>query len=67
MKYRFYEPGQPPVQKVVKGNMNRLKTLKDRRETMRALLAVEDRLLSKEGYHPGKNEITLENNSDCHI
>jgi integrase len=64
IKYRFYEPGQPPVQKVVKGNMNRLKTVKDRQGAMRALLADEDRLLTKERYHPGKNQM-INGEAEC--
>lgn len=54
IKYRFYEPGHPPVQKVVKGNMNRIKILKDRQNSMRSLLIEEEKLL-KNGYNPATN------------
>lgn len=56
IKYRFYEPGFAPVQKVIKSNMNKIKSLKERQQAMRALLTDEEKLLN-EGYNPGTNTL----------
>jgi integrase len=56
IKYRFYEHGFPPIQKVIKGNMNKFKTLRHKQQAMRALLEDADRVL-KGGYNPGTNTL----------
>lgn len=59
IKYRFYEMGKRPIQKVVMANMNKLKELRDRQAAMKALIEEEDRLLNI-GYNPRMNTLPEE-------
>lgn len=59
LQYYFYKRGEKGKLVIVKGNLNKFKTLTDRREAAKIFLSEITKLL-KEGYDPTKKEIVSE-------
>ncbi|HUZ59147.1 MAG TPA: hypothetical protein VMU83_10225 [Hanamia sp.] len=62
ISYRYYSSEfKKGKLKIIKGGINHLKTLYERRETVKALLKIEKDLVERQGYNPILNEVITEN------
>lgn len=60
--YRYYSPGfKKGKLKIIKGGINSVKTLYERREIVKALLRTEKNLIEEQGYNPISNEVIVKN------
>lgn len=59
--YRFYSTDcKKGKLKIIKGGINALKTLSERRDAVRALLKAEKSLLEERGYNPVQNRLLVQ-------